>query len=94
MSDLRAEVERWTPPEVIGLCPNCHDEFYVPHGGKCPAEHYDETPDLIEYVPAAALDEALECLREIRDTAWEDNALDPQRPARLATATLTRLEER
>jgi hypothetical protein len=55
--------ERWTPPEVIGLCPICHDEFYVPHGGKCPGQHDgDPTPDLIEYRPASLLDEAVEAL--------------------------------
>ena len=23
-------------PQLIGLCPEHKDEFYVPHGGKCP----------------------------------------------------------
>jgi hypothetical protein len=54
----------WMPPEVIGLCPVCHDEFYVPHGGKCPGEHDDEAPDLIEYVRPGRLREALRELRE------------------------------
>jgi hypothetical protein len=49
----------WTPPKVIGLCPICHDEFYVPHGGKCPAEHEGEAPDLIEYVPEARVEHLL-----------------------------------
>lgn len=39
------------------------------------------------------LEDALEVLREIRDTDWVDNCLDPQRPARLATEFLDEDQE-
>lgn len=45
----------------------------------------------IEVVRASRADALAEALRAIRDTDPTDNALDPQRPARIATAVLGRI---
>lgn len=50
----------WVPPEVVGLCPLCRDEMFVPHGGPCPDAHDGASPALIEYYRPAVIVAAIQ----------------------------------
>ncbi len=74
--------------EIVGYCPECREEFYAPEGGKCPAKHVGDAPDLIEYCPVSQRDEARR-ERDDWEAAWKRDV--PKARGELAAA-VTRAE--